>query len=333
MNEVTPGIYRLKSPVPMGSYNDYVNAYLVRGNDGCLLFDTGWDTEEAFSSIKAQLAEIGISFQDISQIVITHRHPDHYGLVSKLKQLSPAKVALHYLENEFMQQRYTHLDDFVRDLECWLTKNGLPEEEMAKFRPSALGSQRLITPTPPDTTLHGGETMSTGLFNFKVIWTPGHSIGHICLYEPDKKILLSGDHVLPDTTSNISLYPQQAGSNPLGDFLNSLDSLRRLEVNINLPGHEEPFTDLPKRIDQLFEHHKLRKSEILGSLKTGMKTTYEVATEITWMRDKGGTSWQNLSPIDKRMAMLEAISHLESMIVDGSVSRFSKNGTTYYRLC
>ncbi|MFC1904881.1 MBL fold metallo-hydrolase [Chloroflexota bacterium] len=332
MNEVTPGIYRLKSPVPGGSFNNYVNAYLVKGNDGHLLVDTGWNTEEAFNSIKEQLVETGIGFKDISQVVITHRHPDHYGLVSKLRQISPAKIALHYLEKEFLERRYTYLNEFIREMEHWLDANGLPEEEMASFRPAALGSQRLLTPTSPDITLRGGETVSTGLFNFKVLWTPGHAVGHICLYEPTRKILLSGDHVLPDTTSNISLYPQQAGSNPLGDFLDSLNALRPLEINIILPGHEEPFTDLPTRIEELFQHHKRRKSEILEALKNKPKTTYQVATAITWMLDRGGTSWYNLVPIDKRMAMLEAISHLESMVVDGSIDTFHENSTIYYQL-
>ncbi len=106
MTEIIPGIERLKIPLPSAKLLlGYVNVYLVKGNDGYLLIDTGWGTVEAFNSLEKQLAERGIDFKDISQIVSTHIHPDHYGLSGKLKQLSGAKVILHRLETNMVDDR------------------------------------------------------------------------------------------------------------------------------------------------------------------------------------------------------------------------------------
>ena len=324
MKEVIPGIYHLQLPIP-DSHMGHVNTYLVRGDDGYLLIDTGWNSEEAFNSLKKQLAEIGIDLEDISQIVVTHTHPDHFGLAGRLKQLSQAKIALHYLE----KARYTDMDEVFLQIEQWLHINGVPVNELPKLQVS-LEMSNFGIPTLPDITLRGGETISTGVFNFQVLWTPGHSPGHISLYEPTQKILISGDHVLPTITPNISLNPLSS-NNSLDDYLNSLNTVKQLEVSLVLPGHEQPFTGLQLRIEGLIQHHKQRNAEILKTLKADSKTAYQVSTGITWLSDVNGVSWQELTPWDKRIAVFETLAHLESMRNNGRVDKFFRNSTIYYR--
>ena len=113
--EIVPGIHQLKLPVPIpsGQLTD-VNAYLVQGEDGCLLVDTGWNTRQTFSSLERQMAEIGVGVEDISLILITHFHPDHYGLVGKLKRRCQAKIALHRVERDFIGSRYISMDSLVQ---------------------------------------------------------------------------------------------------------------------------------------------------------------------------------------------------------------------------
>lgn len=330
MTEIIPGVYQLQlanSNSPLG----YVNIYLVQGDEGYLLIDTGWNTEEAFQSLEKQLTEIGIAFEDISQIILTHVHPDHYGLVGRLKELSQAKIILHFLESNLITSRYINTDETARQTEQWLRLNGVPANELPASRPGSPGTRRVTTPTFPDITLHGGETISIGVFNLQVLWTPGHAPGHICLYEPNQKILFSGDHVLPNTTPNISLHPQ-SGNNPLGDFFNALNMVKQLDVNLILPGHEHTFTDLPTRVEETIQHHEFRNSEILEALKVEPKTAYQVSTEITWQRDMGGTRFQNLAPWDKRMAILEALAHLEAMRVDEKIDKLPRDSIIYYQL-
>ena len=117
MIEVVPGIYQLQLPLPSPDiFLGYVNIYLIRGDGEYLLVDTGWNTEEAFNSLKRQLSEIGVDFGDISQIVATHVHPDHYGMAGRLKQLSQAEIALHYRDKELIALRYINMDKKKRQM-------------------------------------------------------------------------------------------------------------------------------------------------------------------------------------------------------------------------
>jgi len=329
MTEVVPGIYQLPLPLP-NIYLKHINTYLVQGNNEYLLIDTGWNMKEAFDSLKKQLDEIGIDFKDISQIVITHVHPDHYGLAGRLKQLSQAKLAMHLIERDFIDSRYINMDNLLQQMEQWLHINGVPTDELPKLQMASVGMRKFVAPALPDVILRGGETISIGSFSFKVLWTPGHSPGHICLYEPTQEILIAGDHILPTITPNIGLHPQ-SGSNPLGDYLNSLNIVKPLSVNLILPGHEHAFTGLQPRVDEISQHHEQRNAEILETIKAEAKTGYQVATEITWLPEIAETSWQDLASEDKRIALLETLAHLESMRFSGKVDKVSKDSTIYYQ--
>ncbi len=330
MTEIIPGIHQLQIPVPDNTLG-YTNTYLVQGDGQYLLIDTGWDSKEALQSLEKQLADIQVDLGEIRQIVITHVHPDHYGLASKLKQLSQAKLALHHLEKNFAKLIYTNTDKFFHQVIRQLHTHGMSTDELTKSRPSSARMRRHIAPVPPDITLRGGENIPIGTFNLQVLWTPGHSPGHICLYEPTQKILFSGDHILPTITPNISLHPQ-SGTNPLGDFLNSINMVKQLDVNLVLPAHEHMFTGLQTRIEEINQHHKQRNLEILEAIKARPKTAYQISTEITWMPDMDSVSWQNMAPLDKRFAVLETIAHLESMRFSRKVDRFSKDNTIYYHI-
>jgi glyoxylase-like metal-dependent hydrolase (beta-lactamase superfamily II) len=330
MIEVTPGIYRLPLPLPIPHLSN-INTYLVRGDNGYLLVDTGWNTEKAFNSLKKQLAEIGISGQEINQIVLTHAHPDHYGLAGELKRLYGASLALHHLEKDFIESRYISMDGLIQDIGQLLHRNGAPPDRLPELQKASLPMLKFVTPILPDVTLYGGETITCGDFSFEVMPTPGHAPGHICLYEPTKKIFISGDHILPNITPHVGLHPQ-SGSNPLGDYLDSLEQLKKLEVELVLPGHEQPFTGFRERIEGIILHHRLRNAEIMGALGYDSKTAFQLTTEITWLHDVKGVGWYKLDSWDKRIAMLETLAHLEAMRARGELARFNRDDIIYYRL-
>ena len=331
MTEVIPGIHRFKLPLPAKRFStEYVNTYLVRGNNGYLLVDTGWNTSEAFASLQKQMAEIGIDFKDITQIVITHIHPDHYGLSGRLKQMSHAKLILHHLDKKLIKSRYINMDKLLRQINQWLQSNGAPNNELDELRTASVRMSQFVATVSPDITLRDGEIITNGLFSFKALWTPGHSPGHICLYEPNRKILISGDHVLTTITPNVGLHPQSS-ENPLGDYINSLNRLKQLDVDLVLPGHEELFTDLRTRVDETLQHHEDRNLEILKSITADPKTAYQIAREISWKTGKGDAGWQSLPPLHKRMAILEILAHLKTMVIDGRVDKSSRNGIIFYR--
>jgi len=329
MAKIRPGIHQLKIPIPNNPL-EYTNIYLVQGDGENLLIDTGWNGEEAFRSLKKQLAEISIDPKDISQIVVTHAHGDHYGLAGRLKEVSRARISLHYLDKNFLLPRYQNIDDFLRETEQWFRSNGVPDGELSTYWTAFAGMRQSGTPTLPDTTLRGGETISSGNFNLQVLWTPGHSPGHICLYEPEQKILFTGDHVLPVITPNVSLQPQ-FDPNPLGDFLNSLNLVKHLDVDLVLPAHEHVFTDLATRVEEIIEHHKYRNLEILEAIKAEPMTAYQISALITWMPEFGGVKFKDLATWDRRMAVSETLAHLEAMTGDGTIARFRQNDTVCYR--
>ena len=329
MTEVIPGIYQLKLPLPDPSPG-HINAYLVKGDNGCLLIDTGWNTEETFESLKKQLDEIDIDTKSISQIVITHIHPDHYGLAGRLRRLSKAKIALYYLEKALIDSRYKHMENLLSHVARWLHTSGVPASRLPELQMASVGVAKFVTPVTPDVTLYDGDIISTGLFSFEVLWTPGHSPGHICLYEPSQKILVSGDHILPTITPNVGVHPESS-INPLGDYINSINRIKQFDVELILPGHENTFSGLKTRIEELIQHHHDRNSNILKAIKSELKTPYQIATKIPWMSDTYGIGWQNMTPVNKRLAILETMAHLESMRADGYVSKLNRDGVSYYQ--
>jgi glyoxylase-like metal-dependent hydrolase (beta-lactamase superfamily II) len=328
MPEITPGIHWIKMPIPMEESSlAHVNIYLIRGETGYLLVDSGWNTSESYDTLQRNLTGIGADVKEISQILVTHVHPDHYGMAGRIRRLSGARLMLHEMEKGFIQPRYMDMDELLRQTADWLVSNGVPPEETGDIRNATVGLENFIVPTMPDVTLHGGEIITTGTFTFQVLWTPGHSSGHICLYEPERTILLAGDHILPAITPNISLHPQSI-DNPLGCYLNSLNDIKQLETEIVLPGHDEPFTGLVPRIDEIIRHHEERNREILEAIKGGPKTAYRIALEVTW---GDGARWQDLPGFHKRMAIFETLAHLELMVANGQIEKQPENGIISYR--
>ncbi|MFC2001760.1 MBL fold metallo-hydrolase [Chloroflexota bacterium] len=331
MSEILPGIYRLKQPLPPpASSLGHLNAYLFQGDDGYLLVDAGWNTTESFDSLQNHLAKIHVDIKDINMIIATHMHPDHYGLVGRLKELSQAKIGLHELEVSLIESRYIKMDKLLQQTSQWLYTNGVPEEELHDLQVASVNMAKFVVPTLPDMILHGGEIISTGSFTFQVLWTPGHSPGHICLYEPDKKLLLSGDHILPTVTPIVGSHPQSS-DNPLGDFINSLNTIKQLDIDLVLPGHKNPFGNVGERINELMQHHKQRNLDILAKIRTEQKTAYQIAKEIKWVPSKGGIKLEKLPPLHKRLALMETLAHLEYMRTEDRISKFSRDIIIYYQ--
>ncbi|MDP6180466.1 MAG: MBL fold metallo-hydrolase, partial [Desulfatiglandales bacterium] len=288
--EIVPGILQFKIPLPDSPLGD-VNAYLIEADDGWILLDTGWNTEEAFNAFEGQLKEAELDFKDISLIIITHVHPDHFGLAGRIKQLAGCEVAIHRMEQSLIESRYLWTDILLKEMGKFLYRHGTPEEDLPILQSASMAVVQNVVPSVPERALFGGEIITAGVFGLQVLWTPGHARGHICLYDSSRKILFTGDHILPVITPNISLHVQSS-ENPLGDYLRSLKSLRQLDVDLVLPAHENIFTDLKSRIDFLLDHHEQRKTEILNSLGPERMTAYRIASEISW---KGGSiRWDEL---------------------------------------
>jgi len=326
--EVIPGVYHLKVPIPDNPLG-YLNCYVLRGKEGWLMVDTGWYTQEAFRALEDQLKALGSGVEEIRQIVVTHMHPDHYGLAGWLIQLSGARLAMHHWEKALIESRYLKYDELLAQMAVIMRRNGVPEMSLPRMQRISLEVLGFVLPAMPHITLFGGETLSSDGFSLEVVWTPGHSPGHICLYAPEKKLFFSGDHILPVITPNIS-YHAQSGDNPLGDYIASLKKLENLEVSLVLPAHEHTFSDLRGRIAQILHHHEERKEAVLQAMRGRPLTAWDISPLIPW--NTGGVPWEKLGALDQRIAVTETMAHLIALRYDGRVQKLERDGVFYYAL-
>lgn len=326
--EVIPGIHQLRVPIPDNPLG-FLNCYMLQGKNGWLMVDTGWYTQDAFNSLAKQLEEMGLGFTDVETIVVTHVHADHYGLAGRIKQVSPStKLLTHRWEGDLIESRYIKFAELRDKMGAVLAQHGVPPSDQSALQSASMPVLEYVIVTMPDLSLYGGEVLNTGVFNLDVIWTPGHSLGHICLWEGEHKILFSGDHILPMITPNIS-YHVQSGDNPLGDFINSLNKLRNLPAVQVLPAHEQIFTNLQERIEQIKEHHEQRKEEIRNAIRQDPQNAWFISAQLTWNIP---VPWDHFDPLDRRIAVTETIAHLEYMRWDGTVERLVRDGIILYKV-
>lgn len=326
--EVISGVHQIKIPFPQG-IPEYTNVYVVEGSEGNILIDAGWDTPEAFSALIGGLKEDRLQFQTIKKIVITHIHPDHFGLASKVAQLCGVPVAMHKIEAALINPRYVDSAELLREMEEEFGSNGVPQAELPELKDASLWINQFVSPDSPEVMLDDGNIISNGSFEFEVLRTPGHSPGHICLYESGRRLLFSGDHVLFDTTPHVGFHPQ-SGDNPLGDYISSLEMMARLKVNFVFPGHGPVFNSLKLRVAEILRHHEQRKRTIIRSISNGLKTAYQIAEEIPWKGEVGGVAFKDLAPWDRRLAMMETVAHLRLLTSEGKVGKIDRDGISLY---
>jgi glyoxylase-like metal-dependent hydrolase (beta-lactamase superfamily II) len=328
--ELLPGVWRLPLPLinsPLG----HVNTYLVRADNGYLLVDCGWDTADTLRALEGHFRALDIRLPDVRHLVITHIHPDHYGLAGRLREITSADLRFHRLERLFIESRYVNADELMGEMREWLRMNGTPPAELDQLNRSSMGMMERVQIAYPDITLDGGEEIPCGKYAFRVIWTPGHSAGHICLYDARNKVLLSGDHVLPHITPSVGLHVR-ATSNPLADYLDSLRLIGKLEAELVLPGHGEPFPGLPERTGELLAHHHRRLEEVVTLLgkEPGVPLTgFVLASRMGWSRRR---TWDDLTGFERRMAVTEALAHIELLHARGQVAKRFENGEITYFL-
>jgi glyoxylase-like metal-dependent hydrolase (beta-lactamase superfamily II) len=302
-------------------------SYLIKSPGGCTIIDAGWDTPEAIAAWEGQLKQLGLGFEDIDQVIITHLHPDHYGLAGKLREMGRARIIMSALEAEQLNARYENYQQLLEEVASFLRLHGVPAGELSGLRGASLPALDWVVKARPDQVVEEGDVIQTGPLALQVLSTPGHSRGHICLYAAGQRLLFSGDHVLPTITPNISLNPQSS-ANPLADYLEALGKIKELEVNLVLPAHEFAFSNLAERIREIEVHHQRRLAEILGLLEEEPKTAYAIAPFVNW--DTG--PWESLSNWDRRAALMETLAHLEFLQHEGRVTSLnSAQQVTYCR--
>jgi glyoxylase-like metal-dependent hydrolase (beta-lactamase superfamily II) len=306
VERVRPGLWSIPVPIPNNPLR-YVLVYAFETDGGIYIVDAGWNTDEAYDTLAAGLGALGASMTDVRGVMITHIHPDHYGLAGRVREASGAWVALHPADAALIKDRYDEPEELLARMSAAMLRYGAPPEEAQGLSHASMPVMAFVTTVQPDVLLEDGDKPEIPGWDLQAIWTPGHSPGHLCFWEPRNRLMLTGDHVLPRITPNISFHPQ-SGDDPLGFFLKSLDKLLAYDSDEVLPAHEHRFVGLPARVAELAEHHEHRFAEVLDSIRAGDDTPFAVASRMKWSR-----SWDRISGFMRRMAVSEAMAHIRAL--------------------
>jgi glyoxylase-like metal-dependent hydrolase (beta-lactamase superfamily II) len=273
-DRVLPGLWRLRLPLPWPGV-PHVNAFAIAAGSGVVLVDTGLHEPGAMRQLERALDQAGLRLEHVRLLACTHTHSDHYGQAAPIKERAGCELWMH--PNH--QHATRRLEDpelaLQRRLEVART-SGVPQlvlrryAEMAKEQPA--GIARIVD---PDLALLPGIEIETDLGMWQVIETPGHAPSHVCLYQPERRILMSGDHLL----GRISLYYDYGWTpDPVGEFLRSLDAVEALKPapRLCLAGHARPFTDVQAHIEANRELVAQRVAATAVAIESRPLTAYEV---------------------------------------------------------
>ncbi|MBQ62114.1 MAG: MBL fold metallo-hydrolase [Gammaproteobacteria bacterium] len=300
--EVASNLYRIVVPLPDNPLKE-INSYVITSGDRNLVIDTGMNRPECQEVLEAGLESLDVDLKR-TDFIATHLHADHQGLISTL-MTSSSKIYMGSLDSpSFRNNNDTwSKDGFMGD---YARRSGFPVADLEASMQNHPGFKYSSAMNIDYIDLHEGDCFDVGEYHLEVIDTPGHTDGHICLYDADHKLFISGDHVLGDITPNIATWSDDA--DPLADYINSLQKVSQLEVDKCLPGHRSLIADFYERIDQLTKHHRERANEVLDILKQGNMSAYDIAARMTWsIRAK---SWDDFPVMQRWFATGETIAHV-----------------------
>ncbi len=326
--QVADGIWRIALPLPFPPRA--VNVYLLAGPDGWTLIDCGSGLPDAMAALHTGLAALGLGLSDITNLVLTHGHPDHVAAANDFAQAMGENGHIWHFGPgiDALFDRWSVRDP--EDFRSWAELQslaGVGAEEIAAGVTSLLRMTQMVRLPPRALVapLFDGQAIELGGRVWDVMWTPGHASDHICLVAGD--ILLAGDHLLPDISPNVSLYPEQR-ANPMGDYLASLDRIAALNLTdpLVLPGHGAPYHALAERIDALRTGVQRRADKVLETVAA----TPAPATALAVMEQVFGGRF--LSADNRRLALGETLAHLERLHFAGAMDRVVVAGIAHYHL-
>jgi len=276
--------------LPMPFRLKHVHVFALVHDGSVSLFDTGMNTPETFS---------------------THFHTDHCGIAGRIQDISGASIAMSEMDARRIYNDQKRGLDFDQ-VKIFYREQGLREKIMDDLLELLSSFRKATIPFKVDTSLEDHGSQKVGDREFEVIPVPGHTSGQVCFFFRGEGILLSGDHILPDITPNLSPDPYNPGFRPLRSFLDSLGQVEDLPVIKVYPAHGDPFSNLKARVEEIREHHRERKSLVFESVKGGPKTTFQVSLDIFG---------RNLPEFDQFLAVNETYAHLIELEEEGLITQ------------
>ena len=310
-------IYRIPvdTPYPIGP----VNSYLIKKRPYTLI-DPGPDTAAAKQSLAAGLEKAGVRPEEVDRIVLTHFHNDHSGLAKWMNNVYGAEVFVHENEVRKLQPDY----DYFTERISFLEEAGLSRQDLNAIYNDKDPVPNIVLPEQGVTMLSGGEVWTYDDRKIRIIHVPGHSSGHIALYDEDNQLFFAGDFVLKDITPNPFMEVKKFGSHErlpvLSQYITSIENFARLPVKIVLPGHG-PFIEGNTEIAASLLGHHSKRLEQYESLINGREISAQQLMQEIYPRVKG---------FEIFLAISEVIAHLDYLVSSGRINRREQNGICYY---
>lgn len=320
-SKVAPGIYAIAVPIPYPF--KFVNCYLLLPGPGTtdspVLVDCALDTPEARSSLEAALFEHGLKFCNLQQLVVTHHHPDHYGLAGLIESQGPGVWMLD-VEKERGQIFWTKPEEMTRIGQELFHRHGVSGAYLSDLGEEMAKTRSRVHPAQNPQTFSDGQTLELAGMRFRAVWTPGHADGHAMLLREADGVLLAGDQILERISPNIGIWAYSY-PNPLQHYFESLEKTAALRASLALPGHYRPIKDIAGRVAELKAHHRERLGFLLGLMNSTPQTCWQLSL---------GLFPGDLNLAQRRFAWSETLAHLEYLVAVGQVKRLELDGVVHY---
>lgn len=321
IEEVVPNIYRIEVGLPQNPLRS-INAYFIRDAKRSVLIDTGMNRPECLADLCGALDELGVDMKH-ADLFITHVHADHTGLLAYFRNGSTRFLCSEPDSVSINNMIEAATWDWMR---AAAVQHGFEPQEAfdaVELHPA----RRYCNKEKIDFTIvREGDRLEAGGYSFEMIATPGHSDGHICLYDAEHKLFISGDHVLYDISPTIMQWDPDG--TPLKNYFASLRKVYPLDVALVLPGHRGTFTPFKERIDELIAHHEARLEEIEATLTELPQSSLQIASQVSWhIKIK---SFADFPPQQKLFACGEVLAHLTMLAEQGKVQRVDQGGKTFF---
>jgi len=283
----------------------YTFSYLIMNDRGqCIVIDPGWESELGWQQLEQELSTAGVGLSDIVGIVVTHLHADHLGMVRRLAERTGAWIGMHPMDARTLDDYPDESVAVERDRE-WAVRVGVPDEKLIDTVMSAEAVVYTRDLARPTLLLEHGDLIPLEGRTLRVLFTPGHTSGHICVVDEDSELIFTGDHILPRITPNVGMtsYPDH---DSLGEYYSSLELMPEWDGLEVCPAHEYRFRGLAERAEALREHHRARSREIVERIEAdGALTVWQIAERISWAR-----GWDSLDGLNLRAALFETAAHV-----------------------